>query len=338
MKVRMRRLEARKVVRLAGAAFFLVSLGILAAGCAGGTCLFRVCEDNGECRCSISNCGEGADFDTRSNRCRCLRGYHLVGGQCLLPQEANAYCGVGQHWEARGCVTDSCGPGEELDQGTGRCAPKEQLNKVASNLGVSLGQGQKLGCPEGQKLIVDGANAVCVPLAQTCTRDETWNGKECVKVQQCPAGASWDAAQGQCVAFTKGTAEEVTVDVAQWAAMNFGQPNGPGTPAFCGSFSKKPYLFGIHPGSSAMLRVNVMLSFPENEVAKGTVQTQAIFEHNGGAVPPKAASEIDASAKSMFATLVKGAGRSGAPVTSTLVKCAVVSAAKPLPVPATGGL
>jgi hypothetical protein len=103
-------------------------------------------------------------------------------------------------------------------------------------------------------------------------------------------------------------------------------------------FAKKPLSFGIAEGSSAMVRVSLAMSFPELEVAKGGLQATAVFDATGGAVPAKGAAEVDRAAQTVFTTLLLGGGRASAAVASTVVKCAVVNAAKPQPVPATGGL
>jgi hypothetical protein len=311
------------------------------AGCASSTCFLKTCDDDGNCKCSVSNCGDGSSFDFKTQRCKCDQGNVSVQGQCMAPDDANAFCGQTQHWEGTGCVSNGCRPGDELDQSTGKCIPHEQVNALAAqSLGVQVGQGQKLGCPDGQKLIVDGPNAACVPLAQTCAHDEAWNGQACVKTAQCSAGSSWDAAQGQCVVFAKpsGTTEEKKVDVAQWAQTNFGVNGGPGTAAFCGAFAKKPYLFGINAGASATIRATLNLAFEGGDVAKGNVSAQAVFDSSAAAVPPRGVAEIEASAKALLAALVKGGGKSATPTATTTVKCAIVSAAKPVAVPATGGL
>ena len=126
--------------------------------------------------------------------------------------------------------------------------------------------------------------------------------------------------------------------MVQWATANYGPNGGTGLPSFCGAFSKKPYTFGINPGR-ATVRVTVTLAFPDGEVSKGTVTTGAAFNHNAGNVPPKGLAEIDAAAKSVFAPFAKGHGRASAPTVATSVKCAIVNAAKPVPVlPASGGL
>ncbi len=323
---------------LASTALSVVLLALAPAvlvGCPENSCFLKICQGS-SCRCSISSCSDGAGFDTKQNRCRCLKGYLSIAGQCLTPQAANAYCGVGRHYEAGGCAPDRCRPGDEIDQSTGYCVSREQ---VATNIGVAVGAGQKLGCPPGQELIVDGPTAACVPLSQTCARDEVWTGQACAKVGRCPTGAMWDPALAQCVQYAQGSGESgLTVNVGQWASANYGPDGGMGTSGFCGAFAKKPYSFGIVEGVSAYVRATVMMSFPEGEIARGVVQAVTVFDASGNPVPPRGAAEVDAAARNIFGTLVLGGGRASAPTSSTTVRCAVIHAGKPQPVPAVGGL
>lgn len=318
----------------------VLGLGAAAPGCLTNTCLFTIC-DGPYCRCSVSTCGEGAAYDNRIRRCRCLPGRVLLGGHCLSPRVANTYCGAGYHWENNGCRPDqTCRPGDELDHATGRCLPREQVNQVASNLGINVGPGQQLGCPEGQKLVIDGQSAACVPLALTCARDETWSGKACVKTAPaCPEGATWDASKNGCVAFTKeNPAAGLGVDVASWAMVNYGPDGGNGSAAFCNAFTRKPWSFGVNEGSTAVVRVEVSMAFPELQIARGVVRTRSLFAQSGNAVPAKGAAEVDAAARSVLAPLVEQGGLASAPGATTTIKCFVVNAARPAPVPATGGL
>jgi len=324
-------------VPLGVAAIVAIAAGLL-GGCRGDQCILKVCRGK-DCRCSISSCSDGAAYDTRQNRCRCLKGYLAVAGQCLTQKDANAYCGVGHHYENGGCAPDRCRPGDEIDQSTGWCVPREQVNKVATNLGVPLGAGQQLGCPAGQKLIVDGQTAACVPLSQTCARDETWTGQACAKVGACATGSIWDPTLAQCVQYAQGSgSSELVVNVSQWAYANYGPNGGSGTSSFCGAFAKRPLSFGLVEGSSAMVRISVTMSFPNGDIATGAVQTSAAFDASGNAVPQKGAGEVDKAAKEIFATLLLGGGRASAKTAGTIVKCAVVNAARPQPVPAVGGL
>ena len=134
-------------------------------------------------------------------QCFCDTDKVALDGQCLSPQAANEYCGKGFHYENNGCVPTRCAPNEELDLATGGCVPRQKMNEVANNMGVQVGEGQKLGCPPGNKLVVEGNSAACVPDSQTCAPDETWNGQACAKTAQCPTGQACDPALGKCVAF-----------------------------------------------------------------------------------------------------------------------------------------
>lgn len=328
----------RAALALAGSLAFS-GAGLLLLGCPSNACFLKVCH-NGQCRCSLSSCGEGAAFDTNQNRCRCLKGTIPLGGLCLAPDEANAYCGVGFFYDAQagGCAANRCRPGDEVDVSTGLCVPRDQVNQAGASAGVPVGPGEQLSCPAGQKLVVEAGKPTCVPLDQTCARDETWNGTACVKVQQCGAGAVYDTALGQCVQYAQGDDDGLRVNVQQWATSNYGPNGGAGTSAFCGSFAKKPFSFGVVEGSSAVVRVDVMLSFPNGEIGRGVVQTTPVFDASGKPVPGKGAAEVQAAASSILAPLVQGGGKASQPTASTTVKCQVRNAQKPIVVPASGGV
>jgi hypothetical protein len=328
-------------MRRASAGLGLSVLGLFApliVGCPANTCFLKICE-GANCRCSISSCGEGAAFDTQQNRCRCVVGYFPVAGQCLTQRDANQYCGLGHHWANGGCALDVCRPGDELDLSTGMCIPHDRVNQVGAGIGVQVAEGQKLGCPAGQRLIIDGATAACVPIAQTCAPDEAWTGKDCAKVAACPTGSIWDPSRTQCIKYAQGSSGDgLAVNVTDWAQANYGPNGGAGAPGFCASFAKKPWSFGIVEGSSANVRVTVMLSFPESQVARGVAQTTTVFDASSNPVPSKGASEVDAAAKGIFAPLVAGGGKASQGTIATTVKCLVTNASKPQAIPATGGI
>ena len=321
------------------AAAVLGITAVAAPGCWTNSCLLTIC-DGPYCRCSVATCGDGAAYDNTIGRCRCKRGRALLGGHCVSPRVATAYCGPGYTYQNGGCYLNQCRPGDELDHGTGLCIPREQVNQVASNIGVNVGAGQKLGCPEGQKLVIDGPSAACVPLAQTCAKDETFDGKACVKrTDECPTGSAWDPGQSKCVEFAKESPSEgLAVNVAQWALANYGPDGGNGNAAFCNAFTRKPWSFGVNEGSTAVVRVAVTTTFPDGQIARGTVQTTATFAASGTPLLPKGAAEVQAAAQAVLAPLVEQGGRAAANIVTTAVKCAVVNAAKPQAVPATGGL
>jgi hypothetical protein len=330
-------MERRSALPFALLALVLAS-PVALAGCPAGTCLLKVCQ-GANCRCSISSCPDGASFDVNSNRCVCDASRISLAGQCMTLAQANTYCGKGRAWSNGGCVQLTCKPGDEIDETTGWCVSHDQVNQVAHNMGVEVGQGQQLGCPPGQKLVVDGPTAACVPLAQTCAPDEQWNGQACAKVTRCATGATWDPALGQCVQYAQGAdTDELKVNVGQWVQTTYGPNGGAGAPAFCNQFAKKPLSFGVADGSSAALRITVQLSFPGGEVAKAVVQTASAFEASNAAPPAKGAGEIDAAAKNLASALIAGGGRAAAQTAATTVRCVVVNAAKPVAVPSSGGI
>lgn len=310
------------------------ALVTLATGCPEGACFLKICS-GGNCSCALSSCADGAGFDTSQNRCRCLKGFFDVAGQCLDQVHANAYCGKGYGYQNGGCVKLTCKPGDSLDLTTGLCVPKEQ---VAANAGTPVGANEQLGCPAGYALVVDNGKAACVPSSSVCAKDEVWNGQACAKTMTCATGSTWDAARGQCVAYSQGGSEGVNVDVNTWAQTTYGPNGGPGTPSFCSTFAGKPWSFGISEGQSALIRVQVNLAFPEQDVARGTLTTQGFYEFNSGPVPPKGAADIQEGAQSSFLALTSGGGKANQPSATTVVKCLVANGAKPQVVPASGGM
>jgi len=312
----------------------------MASGCPAGACFLEICS-GANCHCSISSCGDGAGYDTKINHCRCLKGFWDVAGQCLAQDAANRYCGVGyafsgppQGGSGGGCVKLQCKAGDTLDEKTGFCIPKAQ---VAANSGVSVGQGQTIGCNAGEVLVVDSGQGACVPASESCAKDEIWNGTACQKGVACPNGQAFDVQLGRCVPYASSNGDELSVDVQQWTYTTYGPPNGAGAPSFCSTFSKKPLSFGIVAGSSAVVRVTVNLGFDGGQVAKGKASSQAVFDASGNPVPAPGAADVQAAVDSSFQALVAGGGKASAPTATTTVKCSIVHASKPIVVPETGG-
>ena len=303
------------------------------AGCPKDTCLLKVCKGN-VCRCHWSTCVDGATFDTNQNRCVCVAGRFPVAGQCLTQAAADAYCGVGYRFGPQGCARIECGPEAQLDEATGHCVP---LSQVAGNVGVQVGQGEKLGCPPGSELVIEGNTAACVPVGQTCAPDETWDGQQCVKQGQCPTGWRYDPTLRQCIEFAK-TGDDVTeVNVMQWAQSTYGPNGGQGTSTFCSKFARKPWRFGVPEEQSTLVQVEVQLGFPDQNVSAGAVVTKPSYVGVSYAVPAGGAESVQQAAQDLFTPLQMGGGKASAVQASTTVRCAVVNAAKPVAVPATGG-
>jgi hypothetical protein len=297
-------------------------------------CLIKVCT-NGVCKCPVNTCAEGADFDVNRNACACKVGLFNVQGQCLAKAQADAFCGKGAQWGQQGCVARACPAGQQIDQGTGQC---HDVGAVATAIGVSLKRGETIGCPRGEKLVTEGDKAACVPIAQTCAADESFDGTNCVKAKSCGSGAVYDADTGQCVAYGRAESDTFTIDTRSWATANYGKDGGMGTAKFCGAFAKRPWTFGIGEGQSAMVRVSLAFQFDGARVASGAVRTTPVFDHNGAAVPRGGADGVQDAADAILGALKAGGGRANPATLFMTVKCPVVSAAKPAAVPSVGGV
>jgi hypothetical protein len=304
------------------------------AGCPSNTCLLTV---NG--RCTWSTCPDGADFDTNRRTCVCQPGRIALGGGCLTFDAANRYCGKGAHFENGGCAPNRCPPGLEIDQDTGMCITPQQARQVASNMGVQVGQNQKLGCPPGEQLVVEGAQAACVPMNQTCGRDEIWDGRACRKAAQCPPGSGFDPPSGTCIKFASGAdSKEYQVDLSTWVRTSYGADGGQGAPGFCGAFNKHPLAFGVKSGATMKVRVGVRVDVPAGEIARATAMTLATVDPSGQQVPAKGAAEVQQAALSVLASLVGGGGKANVATASTTVSCQVVNSSAPTAVSVSGGV
>jgi len=320
--------------RLAAGSFTLMALGAALMGCPKGQCFFEVCT-NGDCRCHIDTCVDGASFDTKARTCRCDPGHFSVAGQCLVQTDADAFCGRGYRWAQTGCAKIQCPPDQHLDDATGQCVDPTQ---VAGNMGVQVGQGETIQCPAGTVLVVEGGAGACVPQEHTCAPDEQYNGQTCVKTAQCPTGSQFDPAKGVCVAYASQGDDDTVVDVTQWATTAYGPNGGQGTAAFCNKFARHPWRFGIPAGQSANVRVVVQLAFQGGEIAAGVATTAPSYVNNPTPVPAQGREAVQTAANEILATLKKGGGKASAPQTGTAVTCLVRNAAAPVVVPATGGV
>ncbi|HEY3666807.1 MAG TPA: hypothetical protein VGL19_12430 [Polyangiaceae bacterium] len=310
-----------------------VSLPLFLLGCPANTCLLTV---NGQCK--FSTCPDGSEYRTARHACVCRRDRVALGGGCLTVQAANQYCGKGAHYENGGCAANRCPAGLELDQDTGACLTPQQTTQVASNMGVEVGKNQKLGCPSGEQLVVEGQQAACVPLQHTCGRDETWDGSACRKTIQCPTGSTYDAPSNSCVNFATGAeSSEYTVDLATWVRTSFGPDGGQGVSTFCGLFNKHPLAFGVRAGATLHAKINVTVQTPDRQISGSSATTFAVADPSGQAVPAKGAAEVQQAATSTLGSLIAGGGKANAAFAGTNVSCTIVNSSAPTAVTVTGG-
>lgn len=311
-------------------AFVLLSLAAVLPGCPSNMCLLEV---NGQCK--FSSCGSREQFDAKRKLCVCYPGYITLGGSCLTQAEANKHCGKGAVFTPQGCAPLTCAPGFIADLENDQCVPKSAVDKAAG-----VGPGQTLACAQGTVLVVTQGQSSCVPAEQTCAKDEAWNGGACVKLPTCQPGYDIDRTTMTCAMISRpptGGDDLGTVDVTQWARGNFGPNGGQGAPGLCGPLAKKPLTFGVMPGGSIRVVVNVGLSFPNGMVDSASVASGGVVEASGQPVTPKGAAEIQAAAETLVASLKSQKARSSAGQVPTTVRCMIVNAAPPVAVPSTGG-
>lgn len=282
-------------------------------------CLLEV---NG--RCEYSTCGYGQAFDNQRKTCVCAAGRMPIGSGCLTQAEAKQYCGKGAFWGPRGCEPIRCNPGLVLDLESEQCVK------------------QTASCAPGTALVVNQGQSACVPVEQSCARDEFFdpNQRACAKLPTCPTGYELDTTSRSCVQVTRQPTQNddrATTDVAQWSRANFGPEGGPGGPGLCGPLARKPLTFGVLPGGSVRLVISLSLAFPGGVTDGATVASSAIVEASGQPVTPKGAQEIQATADGLLSSLRGQKARATAPQHNTLVKCLIVNGAPPQAVPSTGG-
>jgi len=314
----------------------LLAIALLAApllgGCPSNTCLLTV---NG--RCEYSTCGHGQAFDDRRNTCVCAVGRIPVGSGCLTQFEAKQYCGKGAFWGQRGCEPIQCRPGDILDQDSEMCVPKSSVDQQAG-----VGPGKTLACAAGTVLVINQGQGSCVPIEQSCNRDEFFDPstRACAKLPVCPTGFEFDPVARTCVQVAKQPGkndDRGTVDIVQWARSTYGVENGQGSQGLCGPLARKPLAFGVLPGGSIRLVISLSLAFPGGVSDSAGVQSAGLVEASNQPASPKGAQEIQATADGLLAGLRSQKVHATVPQHNLVVKCLIVNGAPPQTVPSTGG-
>lgn len=247
--------------RLVLGAASIASLLIL-NGCPKGQCFIKFQETDSagnvkSNKCLLDSCPTNASFAEGAG-CGCNAGFVTVGGACLTQAEANKSCGAGNQFANGGCVAITCPAGQVLNASTGACESKKASDQaVAANAGVTLKEGQTVGCPAGYTYVVNGTEGACVPNELTCASGTKWDGKQCVSVA-CAAGTVFDATTGQCVKLAT-TGDEKTFSVAAKLKAALG-------PDFCAPHAKNPSGFNVQPGSSLTIKVTVSVNVPGQQL------------------------------------------------------------------------
>ena len=212
------------------------------------------------------------------------------------------------------------------------------MDQVASNTGVSVGSGERIGCTNPNTVLVfENGQASCVPRETTCARDERWNGKACIKTPQCVPGWILNSETNTCVPINTNETD-YTTDLQAWTYATYGAFGGNGSPAFCSGFAKKPRTFGVGPGGSIRVIATVHVSAANRVVTNAAVTTNGIVEASRAAVTPQGALEIQRTATELLASLRVQGGKSKTASAQTQVKCLIVNSEQPASIPESGGL
>jgi hypothetical protein len=255
-------LRVPHALRFAGA-LAAVTTAVLTAGCPSGKCYFRFQEVDSAGRvksdkCLLDTCPKGASFNDAAGGCQCEAPLVTLSGACVTAQEANASCGAAFTFQNGACVAKTCPPGQVLDAQSGACQSKQASDQaVAQNAGVTLKQGQTVGCPQGYTYVVNGSEGACVPNELTCGTGTRYEGGKCVAVT-CAAGTVFDAATNQCVKLAT-TEGEKTFSVQAKLKASLG-------PDFCAPHARNPGGFGVQPGQSMTVKVTVSVQVPGNAI------------------------------------------------------------------------
>lgn len=268
---------ASRPARFFGAAA-LLSVAAALFGCPKNKCWVRFqTVENGKTtsdKCLVDTCPKNASYQESIQACQCEANFVTLGGACVTLAEANTSCGKGYQYANGGCIAKTCPPGQILDAQTDACQNKQAVDQqVASRAGVTLKEGQSVGCPGGYTYVVNGTEGACIPNELTCGTGTKYEGGKCVAIA-CPAGQVFDGAAGGCVKLNTGGDEKTfSVQAKLKAAMG---------PDFCAPLAKNPSGFNVQPGQTQTIKVSVTVSVPGNDIEQ-TQLTQVKTTNLGGA-------------------------------------------------------
>lgn len=246
----------------------LLGLMTLLTACPKGHCWVRLKQVDASGKetnsCLVDSCPKNASF-TEGPGCVCSAGFVTLGGACVTEAEANQHCGIGNRYANGACIAVTCPAGQILNAQSGGCESRAAVDQaVAASAGVTLKEGQSVGCPSGYTYVVNGKEGACIPTESTCGAGTKFEGGQCVTVA-CGAGTAFDAATGQCTKLaTTGDDKTFSVQAKLKAALG---------PDFCAPHAKNPASFNVQPGQSLTIKIAVSVSVPGNQIEKATASS-----------------------------------------------------------------
>lgn len=308
--------------RLLGA-LSVLGLASVLGGCPKGHCWVRYQEMDSagnvkSNKCLLDTCPNNASF-TEGKGCECTQGFVTLGGACVTEADANASCGTGNRYANGACVAITCPAGQILNAQSGACESKAASDQaVAASAGVTLKEGQAVGCPAGYTYVVNGKEGACVPNESTCATGTVFKDGACVAVS-CAAGTVFDAATGQCVKLaTTGDEKTFSVQAKLKAAMG---------PDFCAPHAKNPAGFNVQPGESRTIKVTVSVNVPGNQIDQTQVTVRRVTNLGGAELTPATYPGVARVYKQIDDQVLKGirslGGKSVEPNATAEVSCVI---------------
>jgi hypothetical protein len=235
-----------------------------------------------------------------------------VLGACVPPAVADAYCVAPARATAGGvCAPPPCGADEAVDVEDG-CVP---------TAGIAHGAH---GCDAKSALLVENRRAGCVPPDAACPRGTTAVAGACASPPSCPPGALPAPGGAGCRSVVaqnpRGTS---VIDVGAWAATVLGRDGGDGADELCRPLAARPAAFGLASGGSMLLRLEIRLTFPDEEIAG--VRSSVRVAPAGTALPAAAENLVQRAVGSLVEPLRSLGGEASATAVEVGVRCKVES-------------
>lgn len=300
----------------------LLGLAVMMTACPKGQCWVRLKQVDASGKetnsCLVDSCPKNASFKEGAG-CGCNDGFVTLGGACVTAAEAAQHCGTGNRYADGGCVAITCPAGQILNAQTGACESRAAVDQaVAASAGVTLKEGQSVGCPAGYTYVVNGKEGACVPNELTCGSGTKYEGGKCVTVA-CAAGTVYDAGSGQCVKLaTSGDDKTFSVQAKLRAALG---------PDFCAPHAKNPASFNVQPGQSLTIKVAVTVNVPGNDIEQTTATVIRTTNVGGAELTPQmypGVGKINAQVNDQVIKSIRAlGGKSIEPTASSEVTCTI---------------
>ncbi|MGZ3423483.1 MAG: hypothetical protein ACXVEF_24680 [Polyangiales bacterium] len=313
--------STKKIGAFFGAAA-IVALGAALVGCPKGACFVRLkTVENGKTtsdKCIVDSCPKNATFVDAKNGCDCNKDFVTYQGACVTVAEANASCGAAYQYANGGCVAKVCPKGQIINSSTGACESRSQSDKaVAQQAGVTLKEGQSVGCPAGYTYVVNGSDGACVPNELTCGTGTKYQNGSCVSVA-CPAGQVYDAQANGCVKLAQGDDKIYSVQAKLKASMG---------PDFCAPHAKNPSGFNVQPGQSQTIKVSVTINVPGNDIEQAAVAQVRVTNLGGAELTPQVypgVAKVQAQVNTQVLSSIKALGGKSTEASATAeVTCVI---------------